>query len=899
MTELYEKLEREVLPLVSRPSRYTGGERNVPEQDREDVALSFLLAFPDVYEIGMSHLGIRVLYDILTRRPEVAVERAFAPWIDMEELMREKDVPLFSIETRRPARDFDVVGFTLQYELHYPEVLTMLDLAGIPLRSSERTASEPFVVGGGPCAYNPEPMSAFFDLFVIGDGESAVLELADLFISARRDGLAREETLRRAAGLRGVYVPALYEERFVEGERDDGGREGAHGVGKEARGVRVGAESGREGAHGARVYSGTVPTDSVAPARVERRVEAVLPYAFHPSAPLVPATESTHDRLAIEISRGCTRGCRFCQAGMVTRPVRECPKDDVARLVREGIAASGYDEVSLVSLSASDYSELAELVPLLNERLFERKVSISLPSLRADRFGLELADGIGRVRKAGLTFAPEAGSQRLRDVINKNETEEAILETVDVAFSSGWSRVKLYFMIGLPTETDDDLRAIGELVRKVRETARKHKKGAGLSVSVSPFVPKSHTPFQWDAQDPPEETRRKEELLRPLLHMKGVKVSLRNPELSMVEGVLARGGRELADVVEQAWRNGARFGGWSETFDSDRWRDALASAGLTIEAYLGERPTDVLLPWEHIGAGPTREFLLNEREKALEGRCTADCRTDGCYDCGACTEGAFLERAMPPAARAAGERPAPFGRRTRRRAAQNGAQGNRWRVRYAKERPARFLSHLDITRAWSRAVASSGLPVVYTQGFNPRPRLSFGPPLPVGTTGEAEFLELELSRAVPPAEIEASLSAGLPPGIEVLGAAPKRTRSSVSAEACAAEYGITNLPPLERLSEEQLEERMREVRALERAEAVRWEKTRVLRPSERILSLGASGAGPVALRAVLALGAEGSLRPVDLVRLLCGGADWRPELARVHRLSLYRCPSAGGLERID
>ena len=891
MTELYEKLEREVLPLVSRPSRYTGGERNVPEHDREDVALSFLLAFPDVYEIGMSHLGIRVLYDILTRRPEIAVERVFAPWVDMEELMREKGVPLFSIETRTPAREFDVVGFTLQYELHYPEVLTMLDLAGIPLRSSERAAGDPFVVGGGPCAYNPEPMSAFFDLFVVGDGESAVLELADLLISAKREGLAREDTLRRAAGLRGVYVPALYEERFVESE-------GAHGAREGAGGDRERADVEGEGAHGGRVYAGTVPTDGAAPARVERRAEAALPYAFHPSAPLVPATESTHDRLAIEISRGCTRGCRFCQAGMVTRPVRECPKEDVARLVREGIAASGYDEVSLVSLSASDYSELAELVPLLNERLFERKVSISLPSLRADRFGLELADGIGRVRKAGLTFAPEAGSQRLRDVINKNETEEAILETVDVAFSSGWNRVKLYFMIGLPTETDDDLRAIGELVRKVRETAREHKKGAGLSVSVSPFVPKSHTPFQWEAQDLPEETRRKEKLLRPLLHMKGVKVSLRDPELSMVEGVLARGGRELSDVVEQAWRNGARFGGWSETFDSGAWRDALAGEGLTAEAYLGERPTDVPLPWEHVGAGPTREFLLSERDKALEGRCSADCRTDGCYGCGACADGALLERAMPPAARALEEEPAPFGRRTRRRAAQNGAPGNRWRVRYAKGRPARFLSHLDITRAWSRAVASSGLPIVYTQGFNPRPRLSFGPPLPVGTTGEAEFVELELSRAVPSGEIEALLSSGLPPGIEVLEAAPKRARGSVSAEACAAEYEITNLAPLEGLSDEELEQRMREVRALERSQVVRGEKTRVLRPSERILSLGASGARPVALRAVLALGAEGSLRPVDLVRLLCGEGDWRPELARAHRLSLYRCPSTGGLERI-
>lgn len=864
MDELREKLEREVLPLVSRPARYVGGERNVPEKDPEDVELSFLFAFPDVYEIGMSHLGIRVLYDILARRSDIAVERVFAPWIDMEAILREKEIPLFSVETMRAAREFDVIGFTLQYELHYTEVLTMLDLAGVPIRAEERVADDPFVVGGGPCAFNPEPMAAFFDMFVLGDGESAVLELSDLLIGAKREGLSRGETLKRAAAVPGVYVPSLYEAVY------EGGR-----------------------------YAGTRPVASGAPERIERRVEAALSYEFHPMTPIVAVTETTHDRLAVEIMRGCTRGCRFCQAGMVTRPVRECPMEDVARLVLEGIAASGYDEVSLVSLSASDYGGLTGLVARLNETLFERKVSVSLPSLRADRFGLELADGIGRVRKAGLTFAPEAGSQRLRDVINKNESEENILDTVEVAFGAGWNRVKLYFMIGLPTETDSDVEAIGRLVGKVRETAWNIRRGAKLNVSISPFVPKSHTPFQWERQDSVEETRGKEALLRPMLRMKGVKASLRDPEISFVEGVLARGGRQIADVVEAAWRAGARFGGWSETFDAGFWHDALERTGLQASDCLAARDPDEPLPWDHIDAGPSRAFLLEERRRGLAGEATADCRQEECYACGACSPEKQMSREMPGPSAPTGTRSGPgFGRRQRRRLDANGSGTSRWRIRYAKGRDARFLSHLDLTRAWSRAVGASGLPVSYTQGFNPRPKLSFGPPLPVGTTGESEFVEMEFSRSAEASGIEERLEGRLPAGIVIAGVTPMRSRMSASAEACAAEYEIGNLSALDGLTEDELSRREAELRSTERAEIEKGEGTREVRPAVRILSLEILEGRPVRLRTVLALGQEGSLRPVDLVRLLSRGLDWRPELAQAHRVALYRCPSAGGLERL-
>ncbi len=916
MSELLERLEREVLPLVARPSRYTGGERNVPGKDPADVDLSFLLAFPDVYEIGMSHLGIRMLYDILNRRPDVLAERVFAPWTDMESLMRERGVPLFSIESQRPARDFDVIGFTLQYELHYTNILMMLDLASVALRAADRGEDEPLIIGGGPCALNPEPMAAFFDLFVIGDGESAVLDIADLVIAARGDGLSRAEILARAAALPGVYVPSLYEERIEDG-----------------------------------LYAGTVPrafpqgdgaddaaSDDAAsfenrggeiPARVHRRAEHSIDYTGHPSVPIVPVTETTHDRLAVEIMRGCTRGCRFCQPGMITRPVRPRPTEDIVRLVDEGLAASGYHEVSLVSLSTSDFDDLPELISCLNDRLFDRRVSISLPSLRVDRFGLELADGIGKVRRAGLTFAPEAGTQRLRDVVNKNETEEGILRTVDVAFASGWNRIKLYFMIGLPTETEEDLEGIVRLVSKVVSVARKRKKGARIKVSVSPFVPRTHTPFQWERQDTSDETRRKETFLRERLRReRSVKLATRDPEVSFLEGVMARGGRSLSEVVETAFRAGARFDGWTETFDFGRWRRAFELAGVSPESFLEARDPDGPLPWDHIDGGPSREFLLAEREKALRAELTPDCRESGCFDCGACVAGGVARGAAGREMPERPEAPAPtptsrpsFGRRERK-VRQGDASGTRWRVRYSKGAAVRFISHLDIVRAVLRALAISELPVVYTQGFNPHPKLSFGPPLPVGATGEAEFFDLEFTRALAVEEIEAKLGAGLPEGLRVLSVSALTSKRSPSAIAEGAEYVISDVRGLEGLSTEEIEARIDALRRLREAEVPKGEGVKTVRPSEQILELvvvagpavgataeAVAGAAPEVaaaelrppvLRAVLAIGKEGAMRPIDVVRLLTREPAAPPELARIHRTALLRRASGGrpGLEPV-
>jgi len=886
MSELLERLEREILPLVLRPSRYVGAERNVPPFEADAAALRMLLAFPDVYEIGMSHLGLRVLYDILNRRDDVQCERCFAPWVDMEELLRERGVPLFSIETHSGASDFDVIGFTLQYELHYTTVLSMIDLAGIPLRADERGDDAPIVIAGGPNAFNPEPVAEFIDAIVIGDGESVILDVADALLEVkalkpvgsgdeqsngtgasgwRGCSITRRSVLERLAAIPGVYVPSFY---------------------------RAAGEQGHAEA--------MVPISDAAPPRVARRAEATLRGLGLPSCPIVPITEAAHDRLTLEIMRGCTRGCRFCQAGMITRPVRERPVDELVALAVEGIDRSGYDEVSLMSLSTSDYTELGQLVAALNEKLGGRKVSIALPSLRLDRFSLELAGGVGSVRRAGLTFAPEAGSQRMRDVINKNETEKHILETVDVAFSSGWDRIKLYFMIGLPTETDEDVEAIARLVGRVRHVARGKRKSAKISVSISPFVPKPHTPFQWEAQDLPGETARKESILREKLRMKGVKCSLRDPNVSLLEGVLARGDRRLAGVVRRAYEKGARLEAWTERFDFKLWEEAFAEAGIDPTEYLAERDTNEPLPWDHIDGGPSRAFLLEEREKALRGETTPDCRLEGCFDCGACGPAEAI-RELPPrgdgGASCRGEteglarRPSAFGRRTRR-VRPEGSE-SRWRVRFAKTGRLRFLSHLDVVRAIIRAATASGLPIAFSQGFNPHPKLSFGPPLPVGTTGDAEFFDIELTRGVSSEDVVSGLAAFLPEGLDLIDAAQAPGRLSITAEAEAARY-ITTLPSsFVSMTDEEVDARLEAVRRIREAEVQRGDRTKSIRPAEGILELrrvgnGAPGfEGGKGLAIVLRLGEQGAMRPLDVLDLLLD--DHREAvLVHVHHEELLR-----------
>ncbi len=585
----------DILQRVSRPGRYTGGEWHHARGDWDAATLHFALAYPDVYEIGMSSLTVPILYDCLNAQPEVIAERVFTPGTDMTAEMRRVGLPLFSLESRRPLADFDVIGFSLSYELSYTNLLEMLDLAGLPLRTAARSEGQPLVIAGGSCVLNPEPVADFIDLFVLGDGEAVLPELTALLVDWLKNSKpgGRAGLFLRAAQVEGVYVPSLYRVSY----HDDG---------------RI---------------SEVTPQAAGVPPRPKRRVVAELPPAV--TAPVVPFIQTVHDRGAVEIQRGCSRGCRVCHAGITYRPVRERSHDEVTAAVGEIISECGYDEISLLSLCTSDYGGIKELVARLVETYPE--IAISLPSLRLDSASVELVDSLPSRRRSGLTYAPEAGSDRLRAVINKPVSDEDVLKTAATAFERGWTGLKLYFMLGLPTETDADIQAIVTLVRRVQQQGRRPQ----LRVSVSTFVPKPHTPFQWSAQAAPEEIARKQTLLRTEMPRKGIKLSWTDPQTSLLEAMLARGDRRLSDVIEHAWRDGAVMDAWSESFDYSRWRRALESCGLNLEFYTGrERALDEVLPWGHLDCGVSTAYLKREYRRAAEARTTVDCRTDNCQACG-------------------------------------------------------------------------------------------------------------------------------------------------------------------------------------------------------------------------------------------------------------------------
>lgn len=596
-----------LLARVERPARYIDrewGAHHAPEADYRAALL-----YPDTYEIGQANQAIGILYSRLNRMDGVAAERSYLPWVDLIDLMRENDVPLFSLESCVPVASFDMLGITLPYELTYTNILEALDLAGLPLRSADRDDTHPLVVGGGPCVFNPEPIAPFFDAILIGEGEDAVAEIVDAHRAAIAENDSRDTLLQKLAKIPGVYVPTLYEPTT-----DDTGR---------FAGMRV---------------------VEPAPAQVVKRVVSDLSDHRTPECPVVPFMDVVHDRQTVEILRGCTRGCRFCQAGMVYRPVRERTADDIVRDALGGLACTGYDEVSLTSLSSADHSQLEEVLRRLSRRLAGTGTSLSLPSLRVDAFSVEMARLIGGGKKTGLTFAPEAGTQRMRDVINKNVTEEDLLETVRRAFTAGWRRVKLYFMIGLPSETDDDVAGIGAMVQRVLAEAKAatppaQRGSVRMSVSVSTFVPKTNTPFQWDAQIPLEEVRRRQGILRESMPHKGVDLHWHDANVSFLEGVIARGGRGLADVIETAWRQGARFDAWTERFRLQTWLDAFEAVGFDPEDVANrERTLDEPLPWDHISAGVSRAYLVRERKRALAGKTTPDCSFTGCTGCDVCDD---------------------------------------------------------------------------------------------------------------------------------------------------------------------------------------------------------------------------------------------------------------------
>jgi len=607
---IYRKKLHEVLPQVEKPARYIGGEWNSSKGSQSEASIKIALAFPEVYEVGMSHLGLRILYGLLNQRKGTTAERVYAPWPDMEEKMRQEGLPLFSLESVTPIKEFDILGFTFQYELTYTNILNMLNLSGIPIKSEERTLEHPFVIAGGPTAFNPEPMSAFIDFFVLGDGEEVIIEVLDLYEQWNQEKeKSRQGFLMKVAEVPGIYVPSFYKSRYSpEGD-----------------------------------FLETVPLMEVAPPIVTRRVVQDLNEAYFPVQWMVPYIRIVHDRIMLELFRGCTRGCRFCQAGVLYRPRRERTPEKLKDLCFQAVDHSGYDEVSLSSLSSSDYSGVEHLIEELQQQLQPRGVKVMLPSLRVDSFSVRLAQTLQEVKKSGLTFAPEAGTQRLRDIINKNVTEEDLLNTVTEAFKAGWNSIKLYFMIGLPSEKDEDLEGIVQLAKKVvqrfKETVEEKNRAGRLSITVSTstFVPKPHTPFQWEPQISMEEVKRKQKFLKEKLKGRNLSYSWHEPEASLIEAVICRGDRRISEVIFKAWQMGCKFDSWSEKLEYQKWMQSFSLCGLNPETFACRRiDTEEALPWDHIHTGVTKKFLIREYERSMEGRTTPDCRENHCQGCGIC-----------------------------------------------------------------------------------------------------------------------------------------------------------------------------------------------------------------------------------------------------------------------
>lgn len=730
--------QRETLPFVNKPGRYLGHEYNATVKDWEQTPLHCALIFPDLYEIGMSHQGLQILYHILNSQDSVLAERCYCPAKDMEELLRSRNLPLCSLENNRPLLDFDLIGITLPYELCYTNILTILDLASIPLRAIDRDEGMPIVLGGGSCSLNPEPVADFFDAILLGDGEEAILEIAESIRQGRNDKLSRAAILEKLAAIPGVYIPSHFEPSYNE-----------DGSIAEIKALHA-----------------DFP-------RVTRRILSDLSKLDHLLHPLVPNSKIVHDRLGVEVARGCTRGCRFCQAGIIYRPVRERSPEQVFELASQGIKNSGFNELALLSLSTGDYSCLGTTLPQLMDRFSREAISVSMPSMRVGTLTPELMDQIKRVRKTGFTLAPEAGSERLRRVINKGISEDDLLTTSRDAFGLGWKVMKLYFMIGLPTEKPEDIEAIADLAFKTKEVGSRSG-GRGrqqINVSIGTFVPKPHTPFQWEAQISIEESREKISLLKKILPRKGINLKWHDPEQSLLEGVFSRGDRRLANLLETVWKKGARLDGWSDFFDLSRWQEAAGECSLILSEFLRPRDQEEILPWHHLSSGVDENFLKEELQKAHAEAYTPDCRYHDCQKCGLCDfktiKPVVVDRRQKLKEEPEKKPPLTTAKQTDR-PQQNEGKHFRYAVTYSRMGDICYLGHLEILQIVFRVLRRAGIKTNFSKGFNPSPKVSFGPAMPVGTQSLAEYFVMDLPAPLDNLkEVKERLNKQMPPGLAV------------------------------------------------------------------------------------------------------------------------------------
>jgi len=721
---------------VQKPGRYLGSEYNTARKEWQHADVRCALVFPDLYEIGMSHQGLQILYHIVNGQDNMLAERCYCPDRDVEKLLRQRNLPLTSLESGKPLAEFDLVGITLPYELCYTNILTILDLAGIPFLAKDRDSSYPILLGGGSCAMNPEPVADLFDAILLGDGEEAIVEIARTVAGGRRDRLDKSTLLELLAAIEGVYVPAHFTPEYDE-------------TGKITR--ITGSSNRRD--------------------QVQRRVLADLGATDHLLNPIVPNAKIVHDRLGVEIARGCTRGCRFCQAGITYRPVRERTPEQVFDLATKGIANSGFEEMALLSLSTGDYSCLGDVLPKLMDQFADEYVSVAMPSMRVGTLTPQIMDQIKRVRKTGFTLAPEAGSERLRRVINKGITEEDLLESCRTAFSLGWKVMKFYFMIGLPTETDEDIDEIIELVKKSGYAMNSVGKGKKqINVSVGTFVPKPHTPFQWSRQLTIEESRQRFSHLRQNLPKKGCNMKWHNPEQSFLEGVFSRGDRRLAQLLISAWEKGARLDGWHDHLDFTLWLSAAKECELELDTFLRERGQDEILPWHHLSTGVDQDFLRSEWQKAVGEIYTPDCRYHGCQQCGLCdfdTIQPIVHGSLEPG-KSSRPSPAPHSRQDKRSIPAHDENHFKYLVSYSRAGNICYLGHLEFLQLIFRALRRANIETNFSKGFNPTPKVSFAPALPVGTISNSEFFIMDLPELLPdPTATAALLSSKLPPGLEV------------------------------------------------------------------------------------------------------------------------------------